>query len=201
MTMRIAYLIGIPGTGKSLVAKKLLESNAGRIQVMCGDHVLHWTAVRLCPYLKPGHAWDTEFWRVMVRNTDLVSAFRRTIMDMINCKGIPGPETGTRFLAEATLLGDSDLRSVFHDALKQAGYAFAESRVFCLDVPPDEVLRRIKQRGRENEAWIKEAEITRRHADYEPMMASAEVRSADSVQIESAIRTYLLGNAPAPDHG
>lgn len=189
---RIAYLIGIPGSGKTEVAKRLIEKYGGEIDVIAGDHLLHWSAVRLCPYIKPGHNWDWGLWESLTRNCDLRSAFRRTILDLSNVKALPSPAPGKLLLAEATILGLSRLRDQFQEALDDAGFFIAASRVFWLKVPPVTIWERVRERNRENERWIDMGEVERRHRQYMDCETKAEFHSHDSDEIASAIREFLL---------
>jgi hypothetical protein len=117
---------------------------------------------------------------------------RRTILDLVNCGIIPAP-TGKPLLAEATLFGIRPLRDEFQIALKEAGFDISESRVFWLDVPARTVLERIRQRGRQNERWIDEAEVERRIEQFADTGPGADYRSHDGEEIASAIRDFFLG--------
>lgn len=189
---RIAYLIGIPGAGKSEITETLKRRIGEPLGIITGNHLLHWVAVRLCPYIKPGHNWDWELWVALARNCDLRSAFRRAILDLVNCQAFPPPAPDRILLAEATILGLSQVREPFEEAMNDAGFSASASRVFWLDVSPETVMERVRERGRTNERWIDMAEVERRHRQYVNCDPKADFRSPDSGETASAIREFLL---------
>ena len=190
MMGKLACLIGVSGAGKGFVVEKMLRENGG-FEIITGDIVLHHAAIRLCPYLKPVHAWDWELWKLLVRDCDVRSAMRRTILDLVGCGSISAP-SDKPLLAEATLFGMKSLRVDFQFALQKAGFDISESRVFWLDVSPKLVLEQIRKRDRQNERMIDEAEVDRRVKQYADTDPGADDRSDDGEKVASAIREFFL---------
>jgi hypothetical protein len=188
---RISYLIGVSGAGKGFVADRL-RREVGGLGIITGDLVLHHAAIRLCPYLKAGHAWSWDLWNALSADCDLRSALSKSIQDLASAGALPSPAHGKFFLAEATLFGLNRVRGEFHAALTEAGFALGASTVAWLDVPPEEVMERVRRRDRANERWIDMDEIQKRHRQYMDCAPVADFRSHDTDETASAIREFLL---------
>lgn len=143
---RIAYLIGIPGSGKGEAVKRVRARLGDRIVYVCGDHLLHWLSVRVCPYLKPEHSWADDLWPQLASNCDLHSAFRRVIDDLIRCRILQDPRPSRPLLVEATLFVLRELREPFEAALRDLKVNIESTAVFWLAPSAAIVTERMRER-------------------------------------------------------
>jgi hypothetical protein len=189
---KIAYVIGIVGAGKGHVANRLKAELGDRLEVITGDRLLHLASARLCPYVGPGHNWDWELWKAITRTSDLRSALRRTIQDMLHCGGFPAPATGKLLLGEATLFGLRELRRGFESALNDLGFGVTSTSAFWLNPPPERVLEQIRGRGRQNESCVDEKVVSVWHQQYLGSDIGADFQSPLPDEVTVAIRRFIL---------
>jgi predicted kinase len=182
---KLAVLTGEAGCGKGTIAKQVQKELPG-VEILHADPVMHFTVVRLCPFLSPGRAYDWNVWKWLLVNCDVAAAFSQTMQERL-----AGPlASSSPILAEATLLGLPALRAAFEKALR--GASELESRLFWLDVSAEVLHERILQRGRANELAFGIDEYRGRLAHFNPHLEGADAfRSSDSESVRAELTKYL----------
>jgi len=181
--LRIAYLIGPTGSGKTYITNKLRGSS----HIITADAIQHWTAVRLCPFLTSG-AFDWRLWKLLLKHCDVRNAIQLTFRE----RNLIPSDNLRPILAEGAILGLSDFRHAFAEALKNEGLSIGEERVFWLDPKAPVLLSRVKERGRPNQSDynLKKAEDSRRWFAKEVGELDC-LRFDKSDDILSALRGYF----------
>ncbi len=179
---RIAYLVGESGAGKSSITHKLRD----KFPVVVGDQVIKGAAKNL-----PGEPFDyrnPERWISPLKRPDAIAAFRTAVTE--NNGDLM--RSGASFLAEATLFGYRPLRQTFEAAIAACDYVIESTQLHWLDVAPEELLRRIVERGRKSDAGVDLLIAKERLGNFERLMDGCQaVRSGDSDELLRRIQNYL----------
>lgn len=133
---KVAFLVGVPGSGKTTLATSVPGFEKS---VLFGDHVIHWTSARLCPFLEPNHQWSEHYWSSMIRHCDVRSAMRRVLIDVFGSPRLP-------LILEGYLFAIPGLRAAFISAIRDVHRVEPASQVFWLDIEAEANVERIENR-------------------------------------------------------
>ena len=152
--MRIAYVCGHRGYGKSTLAEQLKDSTGFAITPL--DQAIKDTLLRACPFFHGTDFWavespSRETWTNLFKHSDMTSAFGCTFRSMLHIDETESfPE---RLIIEGSQLvwqfwqGPCPLRAVFDTLFGRD----CEWGLYLIKRTPQQVVEQIKYRNRSNE--------------------------------------------------
>lgn len=139
--VKIAYLTGVSGAGKSYISRLLAKS----VYVVSVDPISQRSALRVCPFLRSGiGSW--QLWQTLFQFSDrrtIALAIATTLKEL---NTLPSSSSQS-ILVEGAILALDEWRLVFRQALEDCGISVVNEKLFWLDPPTEILLSRIQKRG------------------------------------------------------
>lgn len=182
---KLAYLIGVSGSGKGYIAHRLQRLQE-ELQVVPCDCVRDMAA-RVLPRDEnaPSDAWARWDW--FLRTSDVASALSAVLW-----KHGPKLADARPVLAEGFDLGHDGFRGALRDALVLQGMTITDERVFWIDPAPEAVWEQRQRRARLRQS-SESVETVRLHCRWYRERVSYELiqRHEDPQEVIRAIRNFL----------
>lgn len=184
---KIAYLIGVTGSGKSHIARQLSD-RAHWVEI---DGVQLYAGREVFPLTRPELIWRRDAWRTAFEIVDCRTLLRKVFENLHgNVLNHERP-----ILAEGAILGWAPWRELFQFALQDSGLEFSEPKFFWMDPAPEQILANIQQRARPDEPPASLSRVQGLKQRYEQIAPQAfAIKSSDASQLTQAIEAFLFNN-------
>ncbi len=131
---KVAYLTGVPGAGKSFIARQVMNQKLA--QFIIGDEVRRRLIQIMCPNVRPLSVWSEGLWDQLEIHCNVQSAMDAAVNGYV----IPNLNPSRPLLLDAYLTSHPGFRIAFSESLKRSGYDVSGEQLFWIDTPLEQVV-------------------------------------------------------------